>query len=479
MRWQANCPCTRLQERDHATTDGQWRYSAFGTWVVIVLTAFGVIGRAADALGQQHGLTLQDAVRVALAHNRILNATRQQGVAAQAGVTQARAGLLPRLDAEETFTETNNPTLVFSNLLNQQRFTTDDFAIDSLNHPSSLSNFGTRFRVEQPLFAGGKLLAGLEAAQQEVAATDGQQERAEQQTIFLTRVAYYSVLLADGELIAVDRALASAREHVDTARALFDRGVVVRSDLLRAEVLVGSLERQRIDADNATRTTRSQLSYAMGTDGDITLQDSGAWSPVAAPPEIERCSEIALQRRPDLQAMEHQWQRDEAALRQAQGDYLPSVGVIGQYDLNSEDFSQLGDSYAVFVGAKWNVFNGLATIGKTRQAAAHAARSRLLRDDLAARVRVEVEQAWRGLTGATRQVEVAEHTQQQALANLSIVRDRYAGGLARSVDVLDAVATAEQAEVGLLQARVNCQIRNAELDLATGQPAAALESGTQ
>jgi len=84
-------------------------------------------------------------------------------------------------------------------------------------------------------------------------------------------------LLADGNLTAVDRALAAAREHVDTARALFDRGVVVRSDLLRAEVLVGSLERQRIDADNATRTARSQLNYVMGTDGEIRLRETDAW----------------------------------------------------------------------------------------------------------------------------------------------------------------------------------------------------------
>ncbi len=445
-------------------------------WSAIILAALGAIAAPDKALAQPGDLTLGAAIRTALAHNRVLNATRQQNLAAQAGLTQARAGLLPRLDADETFSETNNPTLVFSNLLNQQRFTQDRFAIDSLNHPSSLSNFETRIRVEQPLFTGGKLLAGLNAAQQGVAAAEGQQARAEQETVFQTRGAYYGVLLADANLSAVARALASAREHLDTARALLDRGVVLRSDLLRAEVLVGSLERQRIDADNATRTARSRLSYAMGTDGDIRLRDTDAWPVFDTPPSLEQSTEIALRQRPDVQALDHEWRRNEAALRQAQADYLPSLGVIGQYDLNSEKLSQTGDSYAVFIGAKWNLFGGLATTGKTREAAAQAACSRLLREDLAARVRVEVEQAWRGLTGAAQQAEVAERNQQQAQENLSIVRDRYAGGLARSVDVLDAVATAEQAEVELLQARVNRQVRHAELDLATAQPVPTPES---
>ncbi len=444
-------------------------------WVTVAVTVLAAV-HAGEALGQEGGLTLHDALRMALAHNRMLAATRQQGVAAQAGLTQARAGLLPRLDADETFTETNNPTMVFSNLLNQQRFTQSDFELNSLNHPSSLSNFGTRIRVEQPLFAGGKLLAGFKAAEEEIAATAGQQARAEQATIFQTTSAYYGVLLADGNLTAVDRALSAGREHVETARALLDRGLVVRSDLLRAEVLVGSLERQRIDADNATRTARSELNYVMGTDGDIRLQDADAWPVPETPPSLDHLTDAALRQRPDVQALEHEWQRSEAALRQAQGDYLPSLGVLGQYELDSENLSQAGDSYAVFVTARWNVFNGLATTGKVREAAAQAARSRLLRDDLTARVRVEVERAWRGLTGAARQVEVAERNQQQAQENLSIVRDRYAGGLARSVDVLDAVATGEQADVELLQARVNRQIRHAELDLATGQPVPASES---
>jgi outer membrane protein len=443
--------------------------------IAIAVAAAGAVLRPAETLGDAQGVTLREALRSALRHNRVLNAARQQSVAARAGLTQARAGLLPRLDAEETFTETNNPTLVFSNLLNQQRFTQDDFALDSLNHPSSLSNFGTRIRVEQPLFTGGKLVAGLNAAQAGVAAAAAQQTRTEQATVFETSRAYYGVLLADGTLTTVDRALAAAREHLNMAQALFERGVVVRSDLLRAEVLVGGLERQRIDAENATRTSRSRLSYVIGTEGEIQLQETDAWPVLAAPPGLEQSIDLAVRQRPDLQALEDEWRRSEAALRQAQAEYLPSLGVIGQYDLNSEDFSQSGDSYAVFIGARWNLFSGLATVGKTREAAAQAARSRLLRDDAAARVRVETEEAWRGLTAAQRQVDVAARNEQQAHENLSVVRDRYAGGLARSVDVLDAVATAEQAELDLLQARVNRQVRHAELDLAIGQPVPVLE----
>lgn len=437
----------------------------------LIATLVALVAGATAAVGQEHATwDLQRVTAAALTHNQALNAARQQVAATQAGITQARAGMLPRIDLEETFSATNNPPLVFSSLLSQERFSADDFAINKLNHPDTLTNFNTRIRIEQPLFSGGRLWAGLDAAHQAVASSEQQLQRAEQATAFEAQHAYYSVLLADGNLATVERALEAARAHSATAGALFERGVVVRSDLLRAEVLVGTLERQRIDADNATHTARSRLAYVTGTADHFRLDERDAWQAPVQPPSLEESTALALRQRPDLQAAEHDWQRSTAALRQARGSYLPALGVIGQYDLNSEDFGDNGDSYAVFVGARWNLFEGGATSGRAAEAAAHEARARLLRDDLAARVRLEVEQAWRRLTAATRQVEVAERNQQQAEENLSIVRDRYGSGLARSVDVLDAVASAERTALDLLSARVSHQVGHAELRLATGQP---------
>jgi outer membrane protein len=260
---------------------------------------------------------------------------------------------------------------------------------------------------------------------------------------------------------------------------MLERGVVIRSDVLRAEVLVGNLERQRIDANNATQWSRSRLAYIIGSPLEIPLADHDAWPELGEPSSLEESTRIALERRPDLQALENQWRASEAALRQARGDYLPSVGVVGQYELNSKELERFGDSYAVFVGARWNLFNGLATNGKVSEANANATRARMMRDDLAARIRVEVEEAWRGLAGATTQIQVAQRSGAQAKENLAILRDRYSTGLSKSVDVLDAVATAAQADLEILRAQVNRQLRRAELDLATGEPVPAADTEEQ
>ena len=81
----------------------------------------------------------------------------------------------------------------------------------------------------------------------------------------------------------------------------------------------------------------------MGTDGEIRLQETDAWPVLDAPPALEQSTDIALRQRPDLQAMEHDWQRERGGAASGAGR-LPAVAreSSGQYDLNSENFSQAG-----------------------------------------------------------------------------------------------------------------------------------------
>ena len=72
--------------------------------------------------------------------------------AAEAGVSQARSGLLPHLNFAEDISRGNDPVYVFGTKLRQQRFTASDFALNSLNRPTPVGNFATRFSGPWMLF---------------------------------------------------------------------------------------------------------------------------------------------------------------------------------------------------------------------------------------------------------------------------------------------------------------------------------------
>ena len=73
-------------------------------------------------LWAQGPLSLPDAVRLALRENTSLAGTTEGARASVARITQARAGMLPKINYAESFARSDNPVFVFSSLLTQHQF---------------------------------------------------------------------------------------------------------------------------------------------------------------------------------------------------------------------------------------------------------------------------------------------------------------------------------------------------------------------
>jgi outer membrane protein TolC len=293
--------------------------------------------------------------------------------------------------------------------------------------------------------------------------------RSRQEMVAQVVEAYYDVLLAEGNLEVMGRALASARAQARRAADLFEKGLVVRSDLLRTQVLVGSLEREQLTAGNAVTVSRSRLRHVLGAEGDEFRLTESVEEDHLAIEELPSLVARARGLRPDLKATEKEVDRATESIRVAQADYYPSVGLVTHYEGNTRKFSSSGENFAVFVTANWNLFNGFATQEKVAEAEALLRRAQLLRDDLKDSLSIDVEENYLGLRTSRAQVIVARDNVAQADESLRIVKDRYSAGLARNVDVLDGEVALKSAEQDLLRAQVSSQIFRARLNLATGQ----------
>jgi outer membrane protein TolC len=435
---------------------------------IIFLLTFSMTWASVGS-AQEKALSLTDAVQLALKNNRQLRAAVQQREAAASGVGQAWGAFFPRLDVVEGFTYSDKPTLVFSNLLDQASFKQRDFAVGSLNEPTPLSNLSSQIRLEQPLYTGGRISANLRQARASSEASQEMANRTQQEVIARTIEAYYHALLAEGNLEVIKKAVLSAEAHLDRTRDLFDKGLVVRSDFLRTQVLLGSLEREKIEAENMVTISQSQLRQVLGVENGRFRLTERVNEDTLSVGELGSLVSKAKELRPDLKAAEKEVEKVAEGVRLAQADYYPSLGFVTQFEGNTRRFSSSGESFAVFVTAKWNLFSGFATQEKVAGAQALLQRAKLLRDDLSATLALEVEQSYLGLLAARRQVVVARENVAQAQESLRIVTDRYNAGLARNVDALDGGTALKRAEQDLFQAQVNSQIFRARLILATGQ----------
>ena len=127
--------------------------------LLISLLLAAVSARAQDAI------SLKAAVLFAIGQNKSLEASAAARNGAQTRVTQARSGLLPKVNYSESWTRSNNPVFVFGSLLSQRQFGSQNFEIGSLNSPNFINNFQSQITVDQTLYGAGQTMQAVRSAE--------------------------------------------------------------------------------------------------------------------------------------------------------------------------------------------------------------------------------------------------------------------------------------------------------------------------
>ncbi|HSR13581.1 MAG TPA: TolC family protein, partial [Thermodesulfobacteriota bacterium] len=118
------------------------------TFVSISFSQVTAAGPPATAAAEGRRLSLKEAVDLALERNPAIRAAASGRKIADAQLSEARAGRWPLVQFSETFTRSNNPVFVFGSLLEQHRFTAQNFDIGNLNHPDSINNYRTALNLK-------------------------------------------------------------------------------------------------------------------------------------------------------------------------------------------------------------------------------------------------------------------------------------------------------------------------------------------
>lgn len=442
-------------------------------WLIFVLLLAVAPGNSVSAQGDtgpSTDLTLAEAVRLALERHPALRAAGHQAEAAAAGVDQARAGFLPRVDFSEGFIESNNPVYVFGSLLNQGRFTQADFAVDRLNHPDPISNWRTNIAGSIPLFMGGRTVLGYQQAQITHEVAERGRARVEHEAIFGVIRAYYGVLLAQDAQVTVDAAVRTAEANLAAAESRFEAGVVVASDALAARVRLARLKEEAIAAANQVRITRAALNDAMGVPLDQSYRIAGRLDPPPLRQErLEGLEALAREHRPDYRQVALEEQRLEKEVRRVRGAFLPTMHLLGNYEVNNQRFSSDGqDSWSVGVVLNWNLFRGGADHARMVEAQATHQRAIALRERMASSIALEVRDAFLALQTTRERVAVARDAVAHAEESLRIVQDRYDAGLTTIVELLDSETALTTARTNLIRTLYDATVGQARLDLSLG-----------
>lgn len=443
------------------------------TLVVLATSlAFAGLGgpaRATDA-GAPGELTLERALVIAETANSDLEAARHAARRAAAARDEAGAGWFPTVGLDAGVVRSDNPTLVFSNKLAQERFAAGDFDLGALNRPDPLTNWQTRVTVEQPLWTGGRLAAAerLASARHDAALAGVDAGRDAVRAAVVD--AWSGAILARRQVEVTLEALATAEAHARVTRDLFDAGLVVESDVLRTEVRLREVREMTTRAETAVATSNAGLAAVLGRSPDLAIPDALP-DPPEAPEDPDSLVERARTAHSEVRAAALEAEAAARAVDLVRAGNRPTVGLQGAVEANDRDpLGTEGTNWTAGVGLRWTLFEGPRRRARKEAAEADLAAARARLRSLEARSAVDVLRAWADLRSARSLLEETDASIGLAERGLRIVEDRYREGLTTLPELLDAETTLTRARLRHARARREGWVAAGALDRALGGP---------
>jgi outer membrane protein len=414
-------------------------------------------------------LSLPEAIKVAITNNPSMSEVQAQVDISTERIVQARSGFMPQIDASGAYDRTTNPARAFAAKLSQGMFTQDDFNVNRLNDPDPIDNYTGRLSAVWPLYDSGQTWHDVRQAKFGQEETHLEMTRRRQQVIAQTVFTYVGLLMAEENLAIVKQTLMTARANLKIVKSRYENGFVVKSDLLRTRVHIANLEQQQLQAASQVEIARAELNAAMGVaiDSEFELISRLNKGEEITKP-LEHWINIALDQRADLKQIDFQQSVAEEEIKKSRAAHLPSLNLAGNYEVNTEDFSESADNYSVGAVMKLNIFSGKRISAKARQAKAALRQIQAVRRKLEQRVSVETRQAYLHADSAWRRIHVARAAVAQAEEALRIVRNRYNNGLFTIVDLLNSELALQQAHTNHLRAIHDYKVSTANLMLAAG-----------
>ena len=414
-------------------------------------------------------LTLSSAVEKALKNNPLIHITLSGREIADAQLREARAGWLPLLQFNETFTRGNNPVFVFGSLLEQARFGPQNFQISALNNPDPLSNFRTAINLRQALFDQLQTYTRITQARLGQQQADLQKAMVEQQVRFEVIRTYYGILVAHAKKEVAEGAIKMAESDVKRTRDRFENGLVVQSDLLAAEVQLGEFRQQQIDAEGDVAIAYAALNTVLGLPVDTSQNVVGELGDkrFETTPK-EELIRLALLHRPDYLKAGYEVETAKEGVRGAKREYLPRLEALAAYGESGKNLSSGSSDYTIGVNLTFNVFDPgrRARIGKAQAAQSMATAEQ---ERLAQQICFEVVRAHQRYLSARDRLTVAGRAIGQAAETHRIVQNRYREGLTIITEVLRAETALVRARLNLLAARYDHYVGYAHVLLSVGK----------
>jgi len=288
------------------------------------------------------------------------------------------------------------------------------------------------------------------------------------------------VLAVTGGYLSIISAAAridSARAQVATAQATYQQavdrhnaGVTARIDVTRSQVELQTQQQRLTSQETDYAKQKIQLGRVIGLPPgqDFTLSDAIPYAPLTDL-TLDQALIRAAANRSDLKAAQAQVQAAQLVRQAAVAERYPSAEFASDYGVIGTSPTSSHGTFTVTGTLRFPIWQGGRVHADIEIADSALQQRRAEYEDLRGRIDADVRQAFLDLTAAASQVTVSQSNRDLAQDTLAQARDRFAAGVADTIEVVqaqEAVAAAEQDYISSLYAH---NLAKASLARAMGQ----------
>jgi len=428
---------------------------------MIVLSALFLL--AAPVYAQQE-MTLEDAIRLGLKNNYNIQIARNNAEIAGNNKGRGTAGFLPTLDAAGNY-RFNDIEIESSASTEISKYETD--------------NWNGDISLNWTLFDGFKMF--VEKGRYNALARLGEYQA--RYTIENTVVAIsraYLNLVQQEQLLDVARQSRDISEtRLNKERVRNEVGGASSTDLLNAQVSFNRDVSDLLNQQLQTKIAREELNVLLGQDPATPLN---VRREIVVPSIIMGYDEmlsLAAERNSGLKVAEQNKVVADRSLQSAKSTFLPRLSLNAGYGYT--DFTRSYDDPAagadlatqtadarVGLVLSFNLFNGGRDKIQWRNARLEAKNQQLALRDAHNQLAGTVRQKYETFLQRTELVSLEEQNVVAARRNLELQQDRFAIGVASSLEFRDAQVNLIRAQTALIVARYQARITGLEIDQLVG-----------
>jgi outer membrane protein TolC len=444
---------------------------------IFITTAFLVLTGAPLYAGDAGLMTLSESVDLAVKQSLLVNSAQEGVRGAEAMRKEAFTGFLPKFSTSYSYTRLNEePGFLFPGL----SFSLPGVPPIPVNIPAATMKTGTKdiydwnIQARQPVYAGGGIAAGCDAARWGVDIARQAKQQTVQDVVREVKIAYFNILKVQRTLEVTIQSLKRLTAHRDVAAAFHEEGMIPRNDLLRADVELAKGRQALLRAENGVDLAKAGFNTLLRRDIKSSVAIEDVLSESIAVKPLDVCITEALNRRPEMQSYQLRLNQAKSLVRQAKSEYYPNVSLVGNYERYGDTPGVAGSPYRdqenwyVMAVANWNFWEWGRTKDRVDAGKSRENQAADLLAGLRDQISLEVKSDYVMLTEAQTQLPVAKKAIEQAEENFRINTERYAEQVGTATDVIDAQTILTAAMSDYQNYLVDLNIAKARLDRTMG-----------